>query len=46
MLLSELSKKVSLVKLFDRVQDLRKKAGLVPTDDVGMEYMVLSDPTM
>ena len=27
-----------------RVQDLRKKAGLVPTDDVGMEYRVLSDP--
>jgi isoleucyl-tRNA synthetase len=27
-----------------RVQDLRKKAGLVPTDDVGMEYRILSDP--
>ncbi|KAF2197268.1 hypothetical protein GQ43DRAFT_484276 [Delitschia confertaspora ATCC 74209] len=27
-----------------RVQDLRKKAGLVPTDDVGMEYRVFSDP--
>ncbi|KAF2812382.1 uncharacterized protein BDZ99DRAFT_413057 [Mytilinidion resinicola] len=27
-----------------RVQDLRKKAGLVATDDVGMEYKVLSDP--
>ncbi|KAF2738861.1 hypothetical protein EJ04DRAFT_458947 [Polyplosphaeria fusca] len=27
-----------------RVQDFRKKAGLVPTDDVGMEYRVLSDP--
>lgn len=27
-----------------RVQDLRKKAGLLPTDDVGMEYRVLSDP--
>jgi isoleucyl-tRNA synthetase len=27
-----------------RVQDLRKKAGLVSTDDVGMEYKVLSDP--
>ncbi|CAN9296691.1 unnamed protein product [Alternaria alternata] len=27
-----------------RVQDLRKKAGLVPTDDVGMEYRVLADP--
>ncbi|KAJ4374665.1 isoleucine--tRNA ligase [Didymella sp. IMI 355093] len=27
-----------------RVQDLRKKAGLVATDDVGMEYKILSDP--
>jgi isoleucyl-tRNA synthetase len=27
-----------------RVQVLRKKAGLVPTDDVGMEYRVLNDP--
>jgi isoleucyl-tRNA synthetase len=27
-----------------RVQDLRKKANLKPTDDVGMEYRVLSDP--
>lgn len=27
-----------------RVQDLRKKAGLLPIDDVGMEYRVLSDP--
>ena len=27
-----------------RVQDLRKKAGLIPTDDVGMEYKILSDP--
>ena len=27
-----------------RVQDLRKKAGLVPTDDIRMEYRVLSDP--
>jgi isoleucyl-tRNA synthetase len=27
-----------------RVQDLRKKAGLKPTDDVGMEYRVLTDP--
>lgn len=27
-----------------RVQDLRKKSGLVPTDDVGMEYRVLKDP--
>jgi isoleucyl-tRNA synthetase len=27
-----------------RVQDLRKKAGLVATDDVGMEYKILTDP--
>lgn len=31
-------------EIIRRVQDLRKKAGLVPTDDVGMEYRVLSDP--
>ncbi len=31
-------------ELIRRVQDLRKKAGLVATDDVGMEYRVLSDP--
>ncbi|EER42254.1 isoleucyl-tRNA synthetase,cytoplasmic [Histoplasma capsulatum H143] len=31
-------------EIVNRVQRLRKKAGLVPTDDVGMEYRVLSDP--
>lgn len=31
-------------EIINRVQRLRKKAGLVPTDDVGMEYKVLSDP--
>ena len=31
-------------EIIRRVQDLRKKAGLVPTDDVGMEYKILSDP--
>jgi isoleucyl-tRNA synthetase len=31
-------------EVINRVQQLRKKAGLVPTDDVGMEYRVLADP--
>jgi isoleucyl-tRNA synthetase len=31
-------------EIIRRVQDLRKKAGLKATDDVGMEYRVLSDP--
>jgi isoleucyl-tRNA synthetase len=31
-------------EIVNRVQRLRKKAGLIPTDDVGMEYRVLSDP--
>ncbi|OAX85372.1 isoleucine-tRNA ligase [Emergomyces africanus] len=31
-------------EIVNRVQRLRKKAGLVPTDDVGMEYRVTSDP--
>ncbi|KAF2137965.1 uncharacterized protein K452DRAFT_277585 [Aplosporella prunicola CBS 121167] len=31
-------------EIINRVQRLRKKAGLVPTDDVGMEYRVLGDP--
>jgi isoleucyl-tRNA synthetase len=31
-------------EIINRVQKLRKKAGLVPTDDVKMEYRVLSDP--
>lgn len=31
-------------EIINRLQRLRKKAGLVPTDDVRMEYTVLSDP--
>ncbi|KAL1960866.1 hypothetical protein VTO42DRAFT_5849 [Malbranchea cinnamomea] len=31
-------------EIVNRVQKLRKKAGLVPTDDVKMEYRVLTDP--
>lgn len=31
-------------EIINRVQRLRKKAGLQPTDDVRMEYKVLSDP--
>ncbi|KAK9779312.1 putative isoleucine--tRNA ligase [Seiridium cardinale] len=31
-------------EVINRVQRLRKKAGLVPTDDVKMEYKILSDP--
>lgn len=31
-------------EIINRVQRLRKKAGLVPTDDVKMEYKVLGDP--
>ncbi|KAF1813729.1 isoleucyl-tRNA synthetase [Eremomyces bilateralis CBS 781.70] len=31
-------------EIINRVQKLRKKAGLVPTDDVGMEYRMLGDP--
>ncbi|KAJ5295006.1 hypothetical protein PENANT_c037G03886 [Penicillium antarcticum] len=31
-------------EIINRVQRLRKKAGLLPTDDVKMEYTVLSDP--
>ncbi|KAI9368437.1 tRNA synthetases class I-domain-containing protein [Aspergillus egyptiacus] len=31
-------------EIINRLQRLRKKAGLVPTDDVKMEYTVLSDP--
>lgn len=31
-------------EIINRVQRLRKKAGLVPTDEVKMEYRVLSDP--
>jgi isoleucyl-tRNA synthetase len=31
-------------EIVNRVQRLRKKAGLQPTDDVKMEYKILSDP--
>ncbi|KAJ5314474.1 uncharacterized protein N7443_001358 [Penicillium atrosanguineum] len=31
-------------EIINRVQRLRKKAGLAPTDDVKMEYTILSDP--
>lgn len=31
-------------EIINRVQRLRKKAGLQPTDDVRMEYKVISDP--
>lgn len=31
-------------EIINRVQRLRKKAGLQPTDDVKMEYKVISDP--
>jgi isoleucyl-tRNA synthetase len=31
-------------EIINRIQRLRKKAGLQPTDDVKMEYKVLSDP--
>lgn len=31
-------------EIINRIQRLRKKAGLVPTDDVVMQYSVLSDP--
>lgn len=31
-------------EIINRLQRLRKKAGLVPTDDVKMEYTVISDP--
>jgi isoleucyl-tRNA synthetase len=31
-------------ELINRIQKLRKKAGLVPTDDVRMEYHILENP--
>ncbi|KAF2435746.1 hypothetical protein EJ08DRAFT_645432 [Tothia fuscella] len=40
----ELEKEGLAREVINRVQRLRKKAGLMPTDDVGMEYHVLSDP--
>ncbi|KAK2738336.1 isoleucine--tRNA ligase [Myotisia sp. PD_48] len=40
----ELEQEFLAREIVNRVQRLRKKAGLVPTDDVKMEYRVLSDP--
>ncbi|RYP67932.1 hypothetical protein DL771_006965 [Monosporascus sp. 5C6A] len=43
-LYSELAHEGVAREIISKVQRLRKKAGLVPTDDVKMEYKVLSDP--
>ena len=43
-LYSELADEGLAREIINRVQRLRKKAGLQPTDDVKMEYRVLSDP--
>jgi isoleucyl-tRNA synthetase len=40
----ELHKEGLAREIINRVQRLRKKAGLVPTDDIKMEYRVLNDP--
>ncbi|KAL8823884.1 MAG: hypothetical protein Q9191_005470 [Dirinaria sp. TL-2023a] len=40
----ELAREGMAREIVNRVQQLRKKAKLVPTDDVKMEYKVLSDP--
>ena len=40
----ELAKEGLAREVINRVQQLRKKAKLMPTDDVKMEYRVLSDP--
>lgn len=40
----ELAREGIAREIVNRVQQLRKKAKLVPTDDVKMEYRVLSDP--
>ena len=40
----ELQKEGVAREIVNRVQQLRKKAKLVPTDDVKMEYKVLGDP--
>ena len=40
----ELAKEGIAREVVNRVQQLRKRAKLVPTDDVRMEYKVLSDP--
>ncbi|KAF8248072.1 hypothetical protein K440DRAFT_549624 [Wilcoxina mikolae CBS 423.85] len=41
---SELESEGLAREIINRVQRLRKKAGLVPTDDIKMEYKVLNDP--
>jgi isoleucyl-tRNA synthetase len=41
---SELESEGLAREIINRVQRLRKKAGLVPTDDIRMEYKVLNDP--
>ncbi|KAI9892009.1 MAG: isoleucine--tRNA ligase [Vezdaea aestivalis] len=43
-LYSELAHEGVAREIINRVQRLRKKAGLVPTDDIKMEYEVLADP--
>lgn len=40
----ELAREGVAREIINRVQQLRKRAKLVPTDDVKMEYKVLSDP--
>jgi isoleucyl-tRNA synthetase len=40
----ELAEEAVAREIINRVQRLRKKAGLQPTDDIKMEYKVLSDP--
>lgn len=40
----ELAEEGTVREIINRVQRLRKKAGLQPTDDIKMEYKVLSDP--
>lgn len=40
----ELAREGIAREIINRVQQLRKRAKLVPTDDVKMEYKVLSDP--
>lgn len=44
MLYQELAHEGIAREVINRVQRLRKKAGLQPTDDVRMEYKVVSDP--
>ena len=40
----ELAKEGLAREVINRVQQLRKRSNLVPTDDIKMEYKVLSDP--